>query len=296
MPKILAAFDSRWGDARTNITTFLQLQLQMDRSDSKADGVLNGPTTEAWFDHWYRHLVELGRPLRPGRGGPARAARRRTGFPPPHLRPRVSRRPGRRDAARPRLRGRRGRPARAERITTALRAAGTGGAVAGLDGFTTSVPPPDGPLQPAHARPAARRDPYALDEMGRGPWDRFQTLAGIQYYFDTEFQLVRGHVYYSGDGVGAVVDQPARPVGAAAEPGPRRVRLGALGGHRRLQHAVRAPARRARAGQGGPRLHRRRDRHRGVAADRREPHQRHRQPAGGAHAAGRCGTPSTATW
>ena len=32
----------------------------MDRHDNKADGVLNGPTTEAWFDHWYRHLVALG--------------------------------------------------------------------------------------------------------------------------------------------------------------------------------------------------------------------------------------------
>src|SRR5205823_12628450 len=53
-------FDSHWGDDRTNLTTYLQLQLQMDRSDNKADGVLNGPTTESWFDHWYRHLVELG--------------------------------------------------------------------------------------------------------------------------------------------------------------------------------------------------------------------------------------------
>jgi hypothetical protein len=86
----------------------------------------------------------------------------------------------------------------AERITAALRAAGTGGTVAGLDGFTTSVPPPGGPLQPTPARPSARRDPYALDEMGRVPWDRFQTLAGIQYFFDTEFQLLRGHMYYSG--------------------------------------------------------------------------------------------------
>ena len=32
----------------------------MDRRDNKADGVLNGPTTESWFDHWYRHLVALG--------------------------------------------------------------------------------------------------------------------------------------------------------------------------------------------------------------------------------------------
>src|ERR1700691_2882651 len=60
MPRVLDAFDSRWGDARTNLTTYLQLQLQTDRDDDKADGVLNGPTTEAWFDHWYRHLLELG--------------------------------------------------------------------------------------------------------------------------------------------------------------------------------------------------------------------------------------------
>ena len=51
MPKVLAAFDSKWGDARTNITTFLQLQFQIERPDNKADGVLNGPTTDVWFDH-----------------------------------------------------------------------------------------------------------------------------------------------------------------------------------------------------------------------------------------------------
>ena len=37
-----------------------------------------------------------------------------------------------------------------------------------------------------------------MDEMGRVPWDRFQTLCGIQYYFDTEFQLLRGHMLYAG--------------------------------------------------------------------------------------------------
>jgi hypothetical protein len=37
-----------------------------------------------------------------------------------------------------------------------------------------------------------------MDQMGRLPWDRFQTLSGIQYFFDTEFQLLRGHMYYSG--------------------------------------------------------------------------------------------------
>ncbi|WP_458317364.1 FAD-dependent oxidoreductase [Mycolicibacterium brisbanense] len=197
MPRVLAAFDTRWGDARTNLTTYLQLQLQMDRRDNKADGVLNGPTTESWFDHWHRHLVELGvRFVRAGAGRlepPASEPAQ-----PPHLRPRVqvTLADGTRlapdytvvavDA-----------PA-AEQITEALRAAGTGGTVAELDGFTTSPPPNDGPLEPGHRRPQTRRDPYAMDEMGRVPWDRFQTLGGIQYYFDTEFQLLRGHMYYSG--------------------------------------------------------------------------------------------------
>ncbi len=198
MPRVLAAFDTRWGDARTNVSTYLQLQLQMDRRDNKADGVLNGPTTESWFDHWYRHLVALG--VRFVHGGAA--SLEPPAFDPqqpPHLRPRVqvTLTDGTRlapdytvvavDA-----------PA-AERITQSLRKAGnTGGTVAELDGFTTAVPPPDGPLQPDATRPLDRRDPYAMDAMGLKPWDRFQTLGGIQYYFDTEFQLLRGHMYYSG--------------------------------------------------------------------------------------------------
>jgi hypothetical protein len=197
MPRVLAAFDSRWGDARTNLTTYLQLQLQMDRRDNKADGVLNGPTTESWFDHWYRHLVELGvRFVRGAADGlePPAVDRRQ----PPHLRPRVQI---------TMTGGARVAPDYtvvavdapvAERITVALREAGTGGTVATLAGFTTSAPPPDGPLQPEATRPGSRRDPYAMDQVGRVPWDRFQTLAGIQYFFDTEFQLLRGHMYYSG--------------------------------------------------------------------------------------------------
>lgn len=197
MPRILVALDSQWGDARTNLSTYLQLYLNMDRRDNKADGVLNGPTTESWLDHWYRHLVALGvrfvqkaaSRLDPPVFDPTQA---------PHLRPRaqITFADGTRvspdytvvavDA-----------PA-AEYITSALRAAGTGGTVERLDGFATIPPPPDGPLQPAISRPRGRRNPYSMDEMGRLPWDRFQTLCGIQYYFDTEFQLLRGHVLLTG--------------------------------------------------------------------------------------------------
>ena len=197
MPKVLAAFDSRWGDARTNINTYLQLQFQMDRRDSKADGVLNGPTTGAWFDHWYHHLDALGvrfergtvdriEPITDDRSQPA------------YARPRVRVVLDDGTVLQPDYVVVAADAPTAERITWPLRAAGTGGTVAGLDRFTTSLAPPGSPLQPGENRPAGRRDPFALDEMGRQPWDRFQTLAGIQFYFDTEFQLVRGHIYYSG--------------------------------------------------------------------------------------------------
>ena len=165
MPRVLAAFDTRWGDARTNVSTYLQLQLQMDRRDNKADGVLNGPTTESWFDHWYRHLIALGVQFVHGEAAclepPAVDPNQ-----PSHLRPRVqvTLADGTRlvpdytvvavDA-----------PA-AERITASLRTAGTGGTVAELDGFTTFVPPPVNPLQPEATRPLDRRDPYAMDAMG----------------------------------------------------------------------------------------------------------------------------------
>jgi uncharacterized protein with NAD-binding domain and iron-sulfur cluster len=197
MPRVLAAFDTHWGDARTNVSTYLQLQLQMDRRDNKADGVLNGPTTESWFDHWYRHLVELGVRFVHGEAAslepPAFDPQQ-----PPHLRPRVQVTLA--DGARvaPDYTVVAVDAPAAERITQSLRAVGAGGTVAELDGFTTAVPPPDGPLQPDATRPRDRRDPYAMDAMGRVPWDRFQTLGGIQYYFDTEFQLLRGHMYYSG--------------------------------------------------------------------------------------------------
>jgi uncharacterized protein with NAD-binding domain and iron-sulfur cluster len=197
MPRVLAAFDSQWGDARTNISTYLQLYLNMDRRDNKADGVLNGPTTEAWFDHWYRHLVALGVRF-------LRNAAMRLDAPafdpsqPPHLRPRVQITLADGTQVTPDYTVVAADAPAAEIITSTLRAAGTGGTVAKLEGFTTFAPPPDGPLQPVTTRPQQLRNPYNMDELGLVPWDRFQTLCGIQYYFDTEFQLLRGHVLYTG--------------------------------------------------------------------------------------------------
>jgi hypothetical protein len=196
MPKVLAAFDSEWGDARTNINTLLQLQVQMDSRDSKADGVLNGPTTEAWFDHWYRHLLTLG--VRFVRGAAARLeVPPVASAEPAHMQPRLRVILADDTQIAPDYVVVAVDAPAAERISAPLIRAGTGGTVAGLDRFTTSVCPPDGPLQPAATRTAVRRDPYDLCQMGVTKWDRFQTLAGIQFFFDTEFQLVRGHIYYS---------------------------------------------------------------------------------------------------
>jgi hypothetical protein len=197
MPRVLVAFDSQWGDARTNLSTYLQLYLNMDRRDNKADGVLNGPTTEAWFDHWYHHLVALGvrfvqgaaSSLDPPTFDPSQ---------PPHLRPRAKLRLADGTQVSPDYVVVAVDAPGAEYITSALRAAGTGGTVSRLDGFATSAPPTDGPLQPGDTRAPIRRDPYAMDQLGRVPWDRFQTLSGIQYYFDTEFQLLRGSILYAG--------------------------------------------------------------------------------------------------
>lgn len=193
MPRILVALDSQWGDARTNMSTYLQLYLNMDRRDNKADGVLNGPTSESWLDHWYRYLSALGVEFVHG-AATSLEALASDPTQPPHLRPRTRITFADRTQVTPDYTVVAVDAPAAEYITAPLRAAGTGGTVAGLDGFATTPPPPDGPLQSAMTRPRQRRDPYSMDEMGRLPWDRFQTLCGIQYYFDTEFQLLRGHL------------------------------------------------------------------------------------------------------
>ena len=59
---------------------------------------------------------------------------------------------------------------------------------------STNLHPHQARCSPTRPGPGSGGIPYSVDEMGRVPWDRFQTLCGIQYYFDTEFQLLRGHM------------------------------------------------------------------------------------------------------
>ena len=238
MPKILAGFDSRFGDARTNISTYVQLNMALDRYDSKADGVLNGPTTDAWFDDWYVHLRKLGvdfeakmlrgftledgvltawvassspdwldhdlrlDPREDSDEDPRNQAEPLDPAPDYYVvatdafRAELATRPLRdghdyatamayyeklvKDA-----------PTEIER-KRAVRAMST---VIGLDGWATSEPPAD-PRTLNRAR-IGRRNPFKFEQLGTVGWDRFQALSGIQFFFDTEFQIVRGHVYYS---------------------------------------------------------------------------------------------------
>ena len=194
--------------------------LQMDRRDNKADGVLNGPTTESWFDHWYRHLVALGVRFVPTGGDrlDPPAVDRDSATPP------AAARAGRRWPTAPGWRRTTSVVAvdapDAERITARAARGGHRRRRGRAGRFRHLGAPADGPLQPEHDPARRRRDPYAMAEMGRVPWDRFQTLGGIQYYFDTEFQLVRGHVLLLRHRVGAVVDQPARDCGRSGRSWP----------------------------------------------------------------------------
>jgi uncharacterized protein with NAD-binding domain and iron-sulfur cluster len=237
MPRILAAFDARYGDARTNMSTYVQLNMLLDRYDSKADGVLNGPTTDAWFDPWYDHLTKLHVKFEPAA---------LISFAYDHrlerLRATISRDLSALDAdaeiapddlalAHFPKRGDEVVEAdyfvaatdafRAELVTTYLReqqyddhdwlprglltdlnedegnkrqALRNMSTVLGLEGFTTMGPPDDDPYGP---NVAVRRNPFDVASLGKTRWDRFQTLSGVQFFFDTEFQVLNGHVYYS---------------------------------------------------------------------------------------------------
>ena len=220
MPKILAAFDSRWGDARTNLSTYMQLNLALDRYDSKADGVLDGPTTEAWFDHWYRHLLNLGvtftrgtlKDLRLDSNGRLRARLlpndkldQDLGWTPKTPIGAAQGTPRdfdyfvvATDAFRAELATMPLRKDDPDRVWKAepeqrqfLRTMST---VVGLEGWATSKPSQKGPRDLTRT---GRRNPLNLSELGELDWDRFQTLSGIQFFFDTAFQIVRGHVYFS---------------------------------------------------------------------------------------------------
>ncbi|MFV8750951.1 NAD(P)-binding protein [Nannocystaceae bacterium ST9] len=189
MPKVLAAFDARWGDARTNGNTYVQLFMNYLVRLAKVDGTLNGPTSEAWFEPWYDVLINrLGVEFYEGElqrlwldelpdgtrelqydvawvSGEPKPSETMTGH---HYVICALDVVG------------------AERVTRDLPPVGVPGQLAG---YTTRVS-----SEPFDRGMAVERDPHR--ELGLYPWDRLQTLSGIQFYYAAKFELVHGHMYF----------------------------------------------------------------------------------------------------
>lgn len=179
--RVLVALDGTWADARTTGNTYVQLLTDVIVPTDRTHATLNGPTSQAWFMHWHTHLVRLGvRFLHGTLEGfePVDTAAQR-------FKPKVKMWSGEMPEMDP--------DAyyvvavdvvAAEELTQQLGHIGVPGA---LQGYTTQVPKNPG------ERGSIQRDPKR--EPGKYGWDRLQTLSGIQYFFDTEFNLINGYLY-----------------------------------------------------------------------------------------------------
>jgi hypothetical protein len=193
-PRVLAAFDGAWGDARTNGNTLVQLYLNNLLPLPKTDGTLNGPTTQAWLRPWRRYLEEYLRVEF------AEARLSRIEIEEGHVVPYVLS-PAGYETDDTSWEGLRvdylqeplsyfivaTDAATAEDVTRNLPPIGV---VQGLRGFTKTIPPnPRGP-EKEQLRPETGVLP------GHVPWDRFQTLTGIQFFFPTTARLAEGYLYF----------------------------------------------------------------------------------------------------
>ena len=195
--RVLAAFDAIWGDARTCGDTFIQLLLNNVSDLPKTDGTLCGPTTDAWLAPWRRYLETLGVQFdqaellgfeRDARGGLVVRERRfdhRT-----NEWEARERRLGPKDKGYPQYFIVALDAPAAAKATNALEPIGV---LENLRSFVHVVPgnPDDQRLE---LRMEIERDPYT--RPGERPWDRFQTLSGVQYFFTADFCLSEGYMYY----------------------------------------------------------------------------------------------------
>jgi hypothetical protein len=195
--RVLAAFDAIWGDARTCGDTFIQLLLNNVSDLPKTDGTLCGPTTEAWLAPWRRYLETLGVRFEQaellgfehdaGRGLVVRERRFDHSTNDWETR---ERRLGPKDKGYPQYFIVALDAPAAAKATEALDKIGV---LQNLQPFVHKVPGnPDDPLLDLRAE--IERDPYT--RLGERPWDRFQTLSGVQYFFTADFCLSDGYMYY----------------------------------------------------------------------------------------------------
>jgi hypothetical protein len=209
-PRVLAAFDAEWGDAHTNGNTLVQLLLNQFHKTEDVDQVLNGPTSEAWFEHWEQYLRErlevrfVAASLEQlAEGATAADASKRVtarlrsmltgedvtlGTPVTINDPDLNELnaaligDGRKyfvmavDAK------------TAEARTADLKDALRVGVAQEIQGFERIVRASPFGEEPSERRPDLK--------YGHRPWDRFQTLTGIQFFFRNVTGVFDGHVYY----------------------------------------------------------------------------------------------------
>jgi hypothetical protein len=189
-PWMPVACDDTWGDARTHGNTLAQRYLDQLLPMHRTDGILNGPTTPAWLRPWRHYLAQQLRvefvqgrltqfklqagvltayvkTNRAGGDGPDTGSSPRG----PTHKDEVDYYLVATDAV------------TAEEVTKDLES--PIGVVQGLRGFTSRVPP-----NPRGREGQQERKAGVLP--GHVPWDRFQTLTGIQFFFPSPFRLGEG--------------------------------------------------------------------------------------------------------
>jgi OmpA family len=184
--RVLAAFDAQWGDARTNGDTFIQLELDSWIGKQTFDGILNGGETTCWFEPWRRYLISRGVEFVSGvlESFDLVEGKLRALVVPPGEQTAVPDRDADYYVSATDV-------VNAEKVTARLPKIGV---PAGLNGYTTIVPPC--PLLPvAPMQEVIVRDP--LKQPGLRDWDRLQTLSGIQFFFTNEFNLNDGYMYFT---------------------------------------------------------------------------------------------------
>jgi hypothetical protein len=183
--RVLVALDGEWSDARTTGNSYVQLLTDVLVPTEGTHATLNGPTSEAWFNHWQTHLRRLGVRFHQGtlKGFKRVESVPGTGLrfepdlemPPPEETPTMEPNAYYLVAV---------DVLTAEEIAKTLPCIGVPDQ---LRGYTTLVPTTPG------AQGSRKRDPRK--NPGMYGWDRLQTLSGIQYFFDTEFNLIDGYLY-----------------------------------------------------------------------------------------------------
>jgi uncharacterized protein with NAD-binding domain and iron-sulfur cluster len=185
--RVLAALDGRYGDARSCGNTYVQLLTQALVPTVRNNCTLNGPTSEAWFSHWRQHLERLGVKFHQGTLQEFMLA-------------------GERLIARVALHAKEGEEQKIEEhgaekdmapvyfvvatdLVSAARAARnlSAGVPEKLQAQAFKVPERQGSPH------LVSRDPE--QEPGRRPWDRLQTISGIQYFFKNPVSVLDGYIY-----------------------------------------------------------------------------------------------------